>query len=106
MLTVRASHPPARSRPAVRSASRSSSRWMTAGSSTSVAKVSSAPVDRSGSSGPPRGGPRAPDRAGDPLLVVDPGAEVLADLGGVAQPPPGARHVEERLVQGERLHQR
>ena len=41
------------------------------------------------------------DRAGDALLVEDPGAEVLADLRRVAQPPPGARDVEERLVQAD-----
>ena len=50
MLTVRPSWPDDRSRAAVRSDSRSSSRCTTAWSSTSVPKVSSAPIERSGSS--------------------------------------------------------
>ena len=39
------------------------------------------------------------DRAGDPLLVEDPRAQVLADLRGVAEPAAGAGDVEERLVE-------
>ena len=50
MLTVRPSCPEDRSRAAVFSASRSSSRWTTPWSVTSEPKVSSAPIERSGSS--------------------------------------------------------
>ncbi|GMA19451.1 hypothetical protein GCM10025862_14720 [Arsenicicoccus piscis] len=47
-----------------------------------------------------------PDRAGDPLLVGDGVAQVLTDLRGPPERAARARHVEERLVEAERLDQR
>ena len=61
--------------------------------------------------GPPAGQlghrdrPRDPDRAGDPLLVGDPGTDVLGDAQRTAQTAGGTGDVEERLVQRDRLHQ-
>ena len=49
---------------------------------------------------------RHPDRAGDALLVGHPVADQLADLGRPAEPADGPGHVEERLVQRQRLDQR
>ena len=49
---------------------------------------------------------RDPDRAGDALLVVDGVADQLADPRRVAEPADRARHVEEGLVEGERLDDR
>ena len=47
-----------------------------------------------------------PDRAGDALLVVDRGAQLLGDLDRRAEPAGRAADVEERLVQREHLDQR
>ena len=47
-----------------------------------------------------------PDRAGDALLVVDRGAQLLGDLDRRPEPPGRAADVEERLVEGDHLDQR
>ncbi len=47
-----------------------------------------------------------PDRAGETGLGVHAAADHGADLGGRAEEPAGSRHVEERLVDAERLHER
>ena len=45
------------------------------------------------------------DRAGDPLLVVDPGPQLLGDLRRRPEAAYGPADVEERLVEGDHLHQ-
>ena len=47
-----------------------------------------------------------PDRAGDALLISDRVADPLADLTGRTQPASSAGHVEEGLVQRQRLDDR
>ncbi len=86
-LTVRPANPAVRNRPAVRSASRSSSRRTTSGSSTSRPNVSSAPMLLSGSCGTTLRSSRPHDRACRCEPVACPRARTKVCAGVCAMSP-------------------
>ena len=99
-LTVRPACPDARSRAAVFSASRSSSRWITPWSSTSTSNVSSAPIERSGSSGTTARGSCPLASACRWPATPSPSARASAGSGSAARSPTVRRPRAAQVARG------